>query len=406
MVRLTSIIGALVLAVPALAQETDARREFIAAAEAAMMPLDLDADGMGGEGAGFLRERARAAELVMMGEQHATADIARFATHLYNDIADAGFGAYVAEIGPWSAAIAEPYLESGLSSFADEARQRAGGLGYPFLFFTEDAELAQAVVTHPSASETALWGVDQVFIAAGPILAPWISARAVTPDQIAAAIAFEDALAENPMLIGAGQPDNFDALERAFADDEDVSALVRAMQLSNEIYAPFTGRGGSGYLANHARETFMREQFLRHVDRARAEGDMPERLFFKFGGNHAMRGRTPTHVMGFGGFIEEWGRINGFSYFSLMAECRGGEARNPQSGETGPCQSYLVGPDTLLGQALPDTAVVIDLVALRRPAIAAQAHLDPQVFDAIFAFDALVILPDVAAAGMIREARP
>jgi hypothetical protein len=381
----------------------DPQALFEAAFWSATMPITVGDDAIEGPGADFLIARASEADLVMMGEQHATADIANFGRLFYGQIADLGFGAYVAEIDPWSAEAAEDLLDIGLSEFIEDARHRAGGLGYPFLFFHEDAALAHAIVTHPAAAETALWGVDQVFIAAGDLLVEWIEARAQTDAQIAAIHAFAAALGEDPMAIGSQPADILDDLELAFEDQADVSELLAAMRLSNAIYAPFTGRGGSIYTANHARESWMRDRFLAHVERAIAEDDLPERLFFKFGGNHAMRGRTPTHVMGFGGFIEEWGRIRGRDFFNFMVECRGGDMSNPQSGAATDCASYFIDPESWLAQLLPDGPVVVDLRAMRPAAIAARSQLDTTAFDAIFAFDVLVVLPDVQAARLVSQ---
>lgn len=399
LVAATLVLG---LATPSLAQsEADQTVAFRAAIEAVTMPFTFDENGLDGAGAVFLRENAISADLVMMGEQHATADIANFGRLFYGEIADQGFGAYVAEVDPWSARAAEALLDQGLPVFMADARERAGGLGYPFLFFEEDAALAHAIVTHPAASETALWGVDQVFIAAGDLLAEWIESEARTDAQIAASHAFSAIVADDPMAIGSQPAHILDDLAHAFEDQADVADLLAAMRQSNAIYAPFTGRGGSIHTSNQARESLMRDQFLAHVDRARAADDLPDRLFFKFGGNHAMRGRTPTHVMGFGGFIEEWGRIEGLSFFNFMVECRGGEMSNPQTGVTHACQSYFVDPESYLAQLLPDGPAVVDLRALRSEAIAARSQLDATAFDAIFAFDALVVLPDVEAARLV-----
>lgn len=383
--------------------DSDPQDEFETAFRAAMMSITVGDDVIEGPGADFLIAQASQAELFMMGEQHATADIAHFARLLYGEIAEMGYGSYVAEVDPWSAMAAEALLDAGLSDFIADARQRAGGLGYPFLFFHEDAELAHAIVTHSDASETALWGVDQVFIAAGELLAEWISERAQTDGQIAASQAFAAVIADDPMAIGSQPGDILNDLDLAFADQTDVSELLTAMRHSNAIYAPFTGRGGSIYAANQARELWLRDRFLAHVERALAEDDMPERLFFKFGGNHAMRGRTPTHVIGFGGFIEEWGRIEGLNFFNFMVECQGGEMSNSQTGAVTPCQSYMIGADSRLAELLPDGPVVVDLRAIRPAAIAARSSLDTAEFEAIFAFDALVVLPDVEAASLVQQ---
>lgn len=385
--------------VPAgLAQESAPLAAFEAALRDATMPLAAGPESLSGPGGEFLLARGRAAELVMIGEQHATAGIAEFSATLHAGIADAGHGAFVVEVGPWSAAEAERLLEAGPEVFETEAAGEAGGLAYPFLFFREEAALARQAVTAPGAARTALWGVDQEFVASGTIHARWFAGRARTPAQVAAATAFAEAASANPMLVGAAPAAEIEALAAAFAGDAEAEARAEGLLATNRIYAPFTGRGGSVLAANTERENLMRHYFLDHVARAEAEGDMPERLFFKFGGNHAMRGLTPTHVMGFGGFVEEWGRTRGLSYFSLFVECQGGEMRDPQSGGTAPCASYFGEAGSVLSAAEHDGPVVIDLAALRPAAAQARAEIGERVYDVVFGFDALVILPDVAPA--------
>lgn len=399
---LIPLCALLAVTAAATAQDSPQADPFLDAVREHTHALTLDGRVMSGPGAAFLRARMDEADLFAMGEQHGTADIAEFATALYAYGADRGYGAYVMEVGPHSAPLAEALLEQGPDRFEAEARRHAGGLAFPFLFYAEEAALARLAATHGAAAQTALWGVDQEFVASGSLHAERLAQLAQTDAERDAAEAFAQAVNENMMAIGAGRPEPLNALAEAFAGNEDALGLIAALQVSNAIYAPFTGRGGSVYTANDRRERYMREMFLGHAARAEAAGDMPQKLFFKFGGNQMMRGRTRTHVMGFAAFLDEWAFATGRSFYNIMVECRGGQVTDPRSGSHAPCEAYLAREDSPFTAASPNgQAVVIDLAALRPIAARMADSLDGDVVNTVFAYDALVILPGVAPAGLI-----
>jgi hypothetical protein len=366
-------------------------------------PLVFSEGGLSGDGGDWLNAQAANAHLVGFGEQHATADIARFAQAWFVDLDQAGFDHAVIEVGPWGTRAAEALLRDEVGAFEADAAVRADGLAYPFLFFQEEADLARMIVNRQTSGGPALFGVDQEFIAGGSILAERLAELAETPQQTDAVDTFAAALADNAWLLGAGDPEAFDPLATAFASGPaEAQALIAEMQRSNRIYAPFTGRGGSGLLANTEREEGMRQYFLEAWTEISETSTESPRVFFKFGGNHLMRGHTNTHVPGFGGFLAEWGFAQGFDFFNVMVDCDGGEVTDPRSGAASACESYFPlegSPFAGLSDAGP---VVIDLVALRRTAVR-DGSLDPKLTRLILAYDAYVLLPDVAPATLVGQ---
>jgi len=393
--------GTAALAQPATVDETLAD-----AARSNMFEISRNADGsLSGPGWERLMAEAENAQFFMIGEQHATADIAEIEAAIHLDLAERGYEYMAAEIGPWSTRYAEQLFRENEDIIA--AIRSAPGSGYalPFLSFAEDAELhAQAVRLSPHTSE-ALWGVDQEFIAAMPVLLPMLEGLSRTEQQTAALAPLRELSVGNPMALGADAPDMFAALRTAFDTGEDGEALelVDAIILSNRIYAPFTGRGGTGYSANLLRENYMKRNFLEHFTRAEQRDGEPPRVFLKFGANHVMRGRSLTNVPTLGDFIVEWARVRNFEAVNIMIDCLGGNAVHVLSGAFAPCESYLAGDDPMIaGLAEGRALTLIDLRALR-PLIRSSTAIDDATRTLIFAFDYYLGVADVSPATLIPE---
>jgi hypothetical protein len=390
----------------ALAQPATVDERFVDTARSNLLEISRNADGsLSGPGWERLMDEAESAQFFMIGEQHATADIAQIAAAIHRGLATRGYDYMAAEFGPWSARFAEQLFRE--NDDVVSAIRSAPGNGYaiPFVSFAEDAQLhAQAVRLSPHMSE-ALWGVDQEFIAAAPILLPLLEALVRTEEQRTALTSFQNLVAGDPMAVGADTPDIFAALRAAFntGEDQDALTLVDAIILSNRIYAPFTGRGGSGYDANLLRENYMKQNFLDHFMQAERRDGTPPRVFLKFGANHVMRGRSLTNVPALGDFIVEWGRTRNFEAVNIMIDCLGGEAVNVLSGTNEPCESYIVEEGSIiteLAEGRPLT--LIDLRPLRA-VVRSNTAIDDSMRTLIFSFDYYLGVADVSPATLIPE---
>ncbi len=362
--------------------------------------LAIAGDGQVFSGPGWdrLLAEAEAAQFFMIGEQHATADIARFATALHAELARRGYSHAALEIGPWSTEFAEQQVRSGTGRLREYIKAPGHGFTLPFLFFQEEIDLVEQVVRASPDREHALWGVDQEFIGSGPIVAVLLRDLADNPAERAAAAEFAGRSSADPMLVGSIDADALDRLTEAFAGNPPALELIAALKLSSEIYAPFLGRpGSSAYEGNLRRENYMKTNFVRHFAEAEARLGAPPKVFMKFGGYHAMRGMTGTNVPGFGNFIAEWGLPRGFSMVNIMIDCAGGDALDPQTNRPGPCDPYF-GPETLIGaMARKDRMTLIDLRALR-PGLRRMTDLDPLSRQTILAFDYYLVIENVRAA--------
>lgn len=396
--RIANACAAFSLAVSiAHADEAEDRANFVQLIANNSYEITFADGAFAGAGYDMIVAEGRAADYFLFGEQHATADIAHLATSIWSDIHDTGYSIAAVEIGPWSTEVFEGLQRE--ERFEDFATTDDQLLTFPFVFFAEEAAFTDTVIADSPRETHALWGLDQEFIASGSVLADLLAGYAETPTQTEAVEAFAAAAADNLMHVGMAPAEAFDALAAAFADGPEAArALVDGLYVTNRIYAPFTGRGGSGYLANVERENYMRTNFIRHAETLQPG----ERVFLKFGGNHLMRFQGRTDIPSMGGFIAEWAFIRGETTVSMFADCLSGEGRDPQTREAGPCSSYFLYEGTVFGNALPDGSVVVDLRPLRRWT-SNYDFVDETSRELIFAFDFYVGLHGVEAARFVGE---
>jgi hypothetical protein len=406
--KFVAAIAALTLAAsPALPQPAATPRPDSRAiiAEHMLAIAEMPDGGYSGPGWERLLADADAAQFFMLGEQHGTRDIARFATRLQGVLARRGYEHMAMEVGPWSLDFAERLIRSGRGRLADYIRQPGHGFTLPFLFFREEIDLAEQAVASPPDRVHALWGVDQEFVGSGPIAVALLRGWARTRAERAAVAAFAAQVEGNPLLAGTMTAAQLDALATAFRGSGPASALIGELRGSGEIYAPFMRRGGPTFPANLARETLIKRNFLRHFAETERRLGAPPRVFLKFGGNHAMRGFSGTDVPGFADFIAEWGLSRGFTLVNMMVDCAGGQALDPQSNRPEPCEPYF-GADTAFG-SMPrsERLTLVDLKALR-PLLPRMTNLDAASRRTILAFDYYLVIRDVHAATPTATAAP
>jgi len=352
-----------------------------------------------GDGADFLRQNVADTHFFLVGEQHATADLARLEMALWNEAHDVGYEYHAVEVGPYGTERIEALLRSDKQdALRDYQLEGDNLLTFPFVFFVEETELLQAVVYDSGDPQRALWGLDQEFIAGGRVVLDQLAKLATTEAQRQAVAQAQQQAAANLMWLGMSPAETFAPLVKAFADNAAGKQIVDAIVLSNEIYAPFTGRGGSVYTANDIRERYMKSNFTRDYREAQARTGEKPRVFFKFGANHLARGHSPTHVLTLGTFVEDFAVLENLKTFSLHLDCQGGKARDPRSGEAVDCTSYFLGDDSNLAALLPDEHMaLLDLRSLR-PYMKKFEHWDERSRQLLLAYDAVIFVTDVAPA--------
>lgn len=406
--HLKSIAAAAILAAfssPIMAQEETAPDPFAQAIADNILAMERSNENLlSGEGWERLMAEAQGAQFFLIGEQHATADIALVSQTIHAGLAEREYDYMVMEIGPWSTRNVEQLVRSGDGKLADYIAAPGNSFTFPFLMFAEETALAEQVVALSPHADHALWGVDQEFLAAGPVLARELARLAETPEQEAAAASLAASSSANPMYIGTALEAEMDALEAAFTNGSDAAQqLVAEIRLTHRIYAPFTGRGGTGYDANLARENYMKRNFLEHFTVAERRDGAPPKVWFKFGGFHMERGLSGTNVPSLGNFVLEWGRSRGLSSVNVMIDCIGGQSYNIMGGGPSDCESYALKEGSPILAALEGHDIaLIDLAALR-PLLFRQKDLDAKTRDLILSYDYYLAIRDVSAATPLAD---
>ena len=354
----------------------------------------------GGAGWDRLVADGAASQFMMIGEQHGSGDIAKFEAAVQRAMFKAGYTNVAYEIGPYSADYAETLIRSGNGKLATYLRKPGNGLAFPFIFFGEELAMAEQAVAASPDKIDAIWGLDQEFAAAAPVVIDLLRPLARTPAEKAGLDAFAVKAKTNPQIIAAAPWTEFTGLESAFANNRRARDLVAALKLSNEIYAPFTGRGGRGYDANLARETYMKVNFAKRFAAAERRSGRPPKVFLKFGGYHAQKGVTGTNVLGLGNFLYEWGQPRGFKLTNVMVECVGGESLNPQTNKPVPCAPYFAADSVIAKLPKPRRYTLVDLRPLR-PLLRRMTGLDQESRALILSFDYYLAIKDVKAASFV-----
>ena len=112
---------------------------------------------------------ADTAQFTMVGEQHGSGSIAEFETALHKALAARGYTHSALEIGPFSTRYVEQLIRSGPGKLQDYVKAPGNGFAIPFLFFGEEAAMAEQMVAQSPDRKAALWGLDQEFIGGAPV---------------------------------------------------------------------------------------------------------------------------------------------------------------------------------------------------------------------------------------------
>ncbi len=400
-----SVIAALALSLafaqPAMAQETAAEPDPLVAAIAEnSFALERAEDGsLSGPGYDKLMEEGEEAHFFLIGETHATADIAQIAGELHRGLSTKGYGHFVAEIGPWSTMKVEALIRSGEGNLAEFITTPGNQFTLPFLFFTEEIQFVEQVVALSPDDQDVLWGVDQEFLGAGPIIVPVLQDAVSTPAQEAAVATFAAGVGGNPMYLGIAPDEAIQALEEAFEGAPGPEEQIAdAIALTHRVYGPFMRGTGPIYPANLERENYMKDNFLFHFNAAEARLGYPPKALFKFGGFHLERGLSGTNVPSLGNFMMEWGRSRGLSSVHVMMDCLGGEAYDIMAGGPKPCTPYSLDEGSPFYEALEGIDLtVIDLRALR-PLLRRGTDVDAKTRDLILSYDFYIPIRDVKSA--------
>ncbi len=350
------------------------------------------AEGIQGKAREWLINKGKTARFVMIGEVHGVADIPVFADTVY-DITDRT--ALAIETDVWAANKLEE-LASSDDGFGQYYTRRSHQFGIPFYSWKEEAVFLKAVVEKADGVKPSIWGLDQVFVLGGKLIAERLRGKIKTKEARLALDEFENKLITRPVLVGYGDVDDIEPLYLALLNEKDpeVQEIAEALKASNEIYAPFTKGLGSALLANQRREQQMKELFFTYFSRARKYVGL-QKPMLKFGRFHMYRGITPTGVLGLGSFVDALATARGEKTLAISMFCGEGSAARQFDGSVEGCSNDDIKKSTpLIAKLANETAgnVLIDTLALRVYGAELMKLASDSEREQFAAFDAIVII--------------
>ncbi|MBL8981424.1 MAG: hypothetical protein JNL26_04530 [Gemmatimonadetes bacterium] len=391
-------------ATPGHAQDTTLTRLLIANRH----PISIVDGKLAGTGGRHLVAQSAAARFVMLGEEHGVAEAPTAMGALLDELRPAGFHTLAIEVSPLRGreldrmargARSNAALSAALDSLLADWRTTV-----PFYVLGEErAMLRDAMSRRGTDGPLRIWGLDYEVNADRQYLAEL--ERLVPGPAVRAAR--ERAEAGFARLVNAGDPSQlfafsapattFEAIRkevgpRAPARAREIVDLLERTASINRLFL-----AGRGYESNLERSRFLRENFAR-AWKARTAG-VEDKVVFKFGGSHMMRGMNYTNTLDLGTtasvLAEELG---GYSYHVLMMGGKGSTSTRMSivKAQYEPNGAAEVDGRMLawLRPAIPDTGwVLFDVKAARLAYLQGRTRGElPATHDRFFqAYDAIVV---------------
>ena len=276
--------------------------------------LSVSGGRLAGTGAAVLRDAARDAHFVMVGEDHGTAEIPAFCGALFASLVPFGFQTAVVETGPLTAAqisrwIASPHGEREFSAFE---RKYPGTTAF-YSWSGEYAFLRDAYIA--TGGRLRVWGIDQELMGSPGYILTLILATHPGPRSTQLArelLALNDAdyavaaTSGSPedMFLMKVAPEKLTALEASLGTDGSARArsLGRSLIDTYRIYINCCNERAAQ--SNRARALLMKQTLVSYL-RAASPGGVPPKLFFKFGEEHMYRGFNVIRNNDVGSMVSE-----------------------------------------------------------------------------------------------------
>lgn len=310
----SKLAGLLLLAVAsagssAVAQTTTSMT-FATRLDQARTTFRVDQDGFHGPGAGVLADSINSARYVLIGEDHMSREIPRFATAVCSLMAKNRLDAFAVEIGPEAAKVVNANLRR-----PDRARRIAAFMAthpdaFAFQNGQDESDMA-ANCAKAAGSRFQIWGLDQEFFgASGYLLAAMLAAH---PGPLARAVIerLADADASSTkMALASGSPGDLFLYRVTDQQIKDAKIVImrdggaRANSLFEaltETRAIYLLQQNAGYASNRRRSLLMKRTLVKYL----ADSPKPARVLFKFGDVHMAKGVNALRQLDVGNFVSE-----------------------------------------------------------------------------------------------------
>ena len=384
----------------------------------ATYPLTISAAGdLEDAGGRLMTDAISQAQFVLIGETHFTRETPKFAAAVCRTMRPDRFAV---EAGPYAAAYVDSHLHDPQRESHMKERERAFPDNSALLNLEQENDLAAACAASSQKKGDFLWGVDQEFQGAAPILLQQMEAQ---PNGSVSAAAIRSALAKDRQdEARARLTGNLNQLFLTSASDNDIAELqaatkrdgtpttqsiMREFADSRRIYQLYLT--GSWSNNNSERASLLKQHFLDHY-RALQREKPAARILLKFGDNHMWKGFNDTHQLDLGNFVAELASVEHSRSLHIQVLARRGKVGSI-AGYASPLnqESFVLLEvpeyawlkpliETLPEKQPAEGAVVVDLRKLRFRNI----PLPSEWQHVVYGYDLLVMLPEFTPATLYQ----
>jgi hypothetical protein len=409
--RLICSFAAALIAVNSSAAPAPKSKESLAAVlHGARSTLSIQTGELAGPGSVDLVRRARAAQFVLVGEDHGFVEVPQFVVALKRTLGADAPAYLVAEIGPLSA---EHLRQASHVGTADAVELRYPS-AVPFFGWRDDVAMFEA--WQKGSALASVWGIDQEFILSARMhlerlveLTP-PDRRATAQLYLTRAVEADHSLVtehspNGVLLPQLGDPD-FKTLRDAFGGTvpSEAAEILKELAESADI---FRGQSGNGYDSNAQRASLMKRHFMRYYKEAAQRDGRAPRAVFRLGAFHAGRGLSAINQFDVGNLASELAASNGSESLHILVIVRGGHVNKwlPFLADDGPRNSLYeargelaqVGAVPFLDHTVNGAWTVFDMTPLRHSTSARKSG--GELFERlVFAYDYVVVVPEGHAA--------
>jgi len=390
---------------PRVQQQTTPQARLLEALRANRLSLTMsDGDGPAGRGWDWLVERARDARFTLIGEEHGVAETAQLSAALFKALRGSGYTRMAIELSPIIAQDIEAAARrNGLQGILDFfARPDT----WSPMYLREEAQFLASVVNALPKGERALWGFDREIFSDRYLISrlePKVPRRAKEPftrlkEASANAYALQQRNQGPPFLFSSQDPAVVSAVRAAWPNpDRESDTILRTLEESLAINA--VAQTGTAWDSSDRRAQWMRNNLAEHLGQP-GRGS-PPRVMMKAGYNHMVRGANYVNIFDVGSMTDEVAALSGGRAFHVIIlpgpgsrQAVLGPGRSFVSTSSDEFDEFRAGDQRLtrvLSNANATGHEVIDLRALRPPAMRGLEGWNSDVVRTIHGYDAAVI---------------
>ena len=377
--------------------------------------LTIEGVRMTGTGGDLLRSALTDAQYVLIGEDHATAQIPAFTSAVCAILGPQGFHTMAVEAGPMAASIVQQGIGRDDRRELISVSERKYPDSIAFFNLQEELDMVTSCAKSASGKTFRLWGLDQEFMGSTgmtmnrilethPKREAAVAAQRILDENNLAAEKAAKSGNPNELMMMSGSDDEFTRLNEMLQKEVNLEAkrLMQGLMVSRQIYKD---NASAPRDSNRERALLMKQTFTQYYEAADKADDSRPKVLLKFGDWHLYKGFNPLQNNDIGNFVTELADAHGTKALHIMIlAVKGTRLRFAGIGRPYAPESFKILDDDdykfmkpFVENAGNDGWTVFDLSKLRSSSIS-----DPNVQRLVLGYDLLVLIPEATAATQIR----